>query len=88
MDRLGLSTGTLVATKADTDPGNGDIVVARVEDEVTLKRFGRKSEREVELSPESTNEVHRPVTVDLETTEFHVDGVYVGVLIGGLQPSG
>ena len=88
MDRLGLTTGTLVAIKGDTDPRNGDIVVARIEDEVTRKRFRRKSQREVELRPESTNQAHRPMTIDLETTEFHVDGVYVGALIGGVQPSG
>ena len=88
MDRLGLTTGTLVAIKGDTEPRNGDVVVARIEDEVTLKRFRRKSEREVELLPESTNPVHRPRTVDLEKTEFDVDGVYVGALIGGVEPSG
>ena len=88
MDRLGLTTGTLVAIKGDTDPRNGDVVVARIEDEVTRKRFRRKSQREVELRPESTNQAHRPMTIDLETTEFHVDGVYVGALIGGVQPSG
>ena len=88
MDRLGLTTGTLVAIKGDTDPRNGDVVVARVEGEVTLKRFRRKSRREVELRPESTNQAHRPMVIDLETTGFHVDGVYVGALIGGVQPSG
>ena len=88
MDRLGLTTGTLVAIKGDTDPRNGDVVVARIEDEVTLKRFRRKSRREVELCPESTNQVHRPMTIDLKTTEFHVDGVYVGALIGGVQTNG
>ena len=67
---------------------NGDVVVARIEDEVTLKRFRRKNGREVELLPESTNKAHGPMRVDLETTEFHVDGVYVGALIGGVQPSG
>ena len=78
MDRLGLTTSTLVAIKGDTEPTNGAVVAAQIEDEVTLKRFRRKSRRELELSPESTNEAHRPMTVDLETTEFHVDGVYAG----------
>ena len=87
MDRLGLTTGTLVAIKGDSEPRNGDIVVARIVDEVTLKRFKRKSLREVELSPESTNDTHRPMTIDLETTEFQVDGVYVGALIGDIQAS-
>ena len=84
MDRLGLTTGTLVAIKKTTEARDGDIVVARIGDDVTLKRFRRKSPREVELSPESTNPTHRPMTIDIET-EFHVDGVYVGALIGGVQ---
>ena len=88
MDRLGLTTGTLVAIKGDTEPTNGNVVVARIDDEVTLKRFRRKSEREVELLPESTNGAHRPMTIDLEKTEFYVDGIYVGALIGGVQASG
>ena len=62
--------------------------MARIEDEVTLKRFRQKSRREVEFLPESTNPSHRPMTIDLETTEFHVDGVYVDALIGGAQPTG
>ena len=86
MDRLGLTSGTLVAIKGDTEATNGAVVVARIEDEV--KRFRRKNPREVELLRESTNEAHRRMTVDLETTKFHVDGVYVGALIGGVQASG
>lgn len=88
MDRRSLISSTLIAMNGDTDPRNGDVVVARIEDEVTLKGFRRKSPGEVELSPESTNPAHRAMTIDLETTEFHVDGVYVGALIGGVQPSG
>lgn len=88
MDRRSLISSTLIAMNGDTDPRNGDVVVAQIEDEVTLKRFRRKSRREVELRSESTNAVHMPMRIDLETTEFHVDGVYMCVLIGGVQPSG
>ena len=71
----------------DTDPRNEYVVVARIEDEVTLKRFRRKSPREVELRPESTNDTHKPMTINLETTEFQVDGMYVGALIGDIEAS-
>ena len=82
MDRLGLRTGTVVAVKAQAVAENGDVVVARLGDEVTLKRFVRVDERRVELRPESTNSEHQCIAVDLETTELHIDGVAVGALIG------
>ena len=87
MDRLGLRTGTVVAVKAQAVPDNHDVVVARIEDEVTLKRYVRVSERRVELRPESTNPEHRCIEVDLARTELHIDGVAVGALIGqGFSP--
>ena len=82
MDKLGLRTGTVVAVKAQQVAENGDVVVARIGDEVTLKRFVRLSKRHVELRPESTNPKHRTIAVDLATTELHIDGVAVGALIG------
>ena len=81
MDRLGLRTGTIVAVKAQAVADNHDVVVARFDDEVTLKRFVRLSERRVELRPESTNPEHRVIKVDLKTTELNIDGVAVGALI-------
>ena len=82
MDRLGFRTGTVVAIKAQRTADNHDIVVARIEDEVTLKRFVRLSKRLVELRPESTNPKHRCIEIDLQTTELHIDGIAVGALIG------
>ena len=91
MNQLGLTTGTIVAIKARPDPHNGEIVVARIggiNDVVTLKRFVQRNEREVELQPVSTNEAHKPRIIDLERTDFHVDGVYVGALLGCALESG
>lgn len=82
MDLLGLRTGTIVAVQARPDPANNDVVVARIEDEVTLKRFVRLDERRVALRPESTNPEHKCIEVDLATTELHIDGIAVGALIG------
>ena len=87
MNRLGLRTGTIVAVKAQAVADNHDVVVARFDDEVTLKRFVRLSERRVELRPESTNPEHQRIEVDLARTELHIDGVAVGALIGqGFSP--
>ena len=82
MDRLGFVTGSVVAVKAQPTAENGDVVVARLEDEVTLKRYLRKDERRIELHPESTNPEHRPIQIDLEHDPFEVAGVAVGALIG------
>ena len=87
MDKLGLRTGTVVAVKAQAVAENGDIVVARLDDEVTLKRFVRVSKRSVELRPESTDPTHRTIVVDLERTELNIDGIAVGALIAqGFSP--
>ena len=82
MNRLGLVTGTIVAVQSRAEAEHRDVVVARIDDEVTLKRFFRISERWAELRPESTNPKHRPTEVDLEAADFAVAGVAVGALIG------
>lgn len=87
MDRLGLYTGATVAVKAQAVADNGHVVVARLDDEVTLKRFVRLDARHVELRPESTNPEHQPIAVDLARTELHIDGIAVGALLGkGFNP--
>ena len=82
MDGLGFVTGSVVAVKCQSTADNGEVVVARIDDEVTLKRFFRRDEGAVELRPESTNPEHRPIEVDLATTTFEICGVVVGGLIG------
>ena len=82
MNLLGFVTGSVVAVKAQSDAENGEVVVARVEDEVTLKRYVRLDERHVELRPESTNPEHQPILIDLEQEAFEIAGIAVGALIG------
>jgi repressor LexA len=87
MNKLGLTSGTIVGIRATPEAENNDIVVARLGDEVTLKRFVREDERTVRLQPESTNKKHKPIRIDLEREDLEVDGVYVGALIGQVQPT-
>ena len=68
---------TVTGSKAQPVAEDGDVVVARLEDEVTLKRYARKDERRIELHPD-----HRSIRIDLELDPFEVAGVEVGALIG------
>ena len=82
MDRLGFVTGSVVGVKAQSDAENGSVIVARVEDQVTLKRYFRMDEGHVELRPESSNPEHEPIQIDLKETAFEMVGIAVGALIG------
>ena len=81
MNRLGVVAGTVVAVQIRANARNGEVVVARVSDEVTLKRYYRIGEGEVELRPDSTNPEHERIKVDLRADDFEVVGVVVGALI-------
>ena len=85
MDRTGLRDGDVVAIRATPEAKNGDVVVERFGDEVTLKRFVRLDARHVELRPDSHNAEHQPIAIDLAKHILHIDGVAVGALIGRLS---
>ena len=82
MDRMGYPNDSLVAVKSQPEAESGQVVVARLEDEVTLKRFIRKDRRYVELRPESTNPRHRSIHVDLNYQVLEIAGIAVGALTG------
>ena len=82
MNGLGLQTGDMVAIKARREAHNGEVVVARLGNEVTLKRYRRLDRRHVLLEPVSDNPAHEPIPVDLAEEDLQIDGVVVGTLIG------
>lgn len=82
MNRTGLHDGDIVAIHKTPDARNGQVVVARFGDEVTLKRFRRIDNRHVELQPESHNPEHQVMKLDLAKHILEIDGVAVGALIG------
>ena len=84
MDRTGLRDGDVVAIRATPEAKNGNVVVVRIGDEVTLKRFVRLDARHVELQPDSHNPEHEPIAIDLAKHIPHIDGVAVEALIGRL----
>ena len=79
MKDIGIMDGDLLAVHKTERVRNGDIVVARIDDEVTVKRYQRKrSSHVVELFPE--NEEFNVIEVDLRDTDFAIEGLSVGVL--------
>lgn len=82
-DRTGVQDGEAVATRADAEPCDGKFVVARLDNQVTLKRYRRVDDHTIELCPESHNEAHAVRRVHLAKDELHIDGYVVGALIGG-----
>ena len=78
MKDAGIMEDDLIAVKKTNDIKNGDIVIARIEDEVTVKFFRRKSPKIVELEP--ANEDFENIVVDLEHQELHIVGKSVGLL--------
>jgi len=59
---------------------NGQVVVARLDDEVTVKRFQR-SGNHVQLLPENPD--FKPIEVDLRSQSLIIEGLGVGILRTG-----
>ena len=78
MVNAGILDGDLLAVHSTPEARNDQIVVARIEDEVTVKRFHRKSKSKVVLTAE--NDDYEPIEVDLRETAFAIEGLSVGVL--------
>ena len=77
MKDIGIMNGDFIAVHKRDTARNGQIIVARVGEEVTVKRY-QKNRNHVTLFPE--NEDYQPIEVDLKETEFAVEGLYVGVV--------
>jgi repressor LexA len=73
MNEAGINNGDLVLIKQQATASNGDLVVALVDDEATIKEYQRH-ENAVVLKPRSTNPQHRPIIL---TEDFQVQGIVV-----------
>ncbi len=83
MKDVGILDGDLLAVKRTERANNGDIIVARIEDEVTVKRLKRgKSKYQILLLPE--NQEFDVIEVDLRTQEFAIEGLSVGIIRQGM----
>ena len=75
----GIMDGDLLAVHNTQTVNNGDIVVARIEDEVTVKRFQQsKNKQMVTLLPENKN--FSAIEIDLRNQELVIEGLGVGII--------
>ena len=78
MIEAGIFDQDMVAVKSVQDASTGEIVVARIDDEVTVKRLQKQS-GEVLLLPE--NSAYQPISVTAANSEeFAIEGLVVGII--------
>jgi len=77
MQDAGIFDGDLLAVHRTPEARNGQIVVARLGDEVTVKRFRRRGHR-IQLIAENID--FAPIEVDLRSQELAIEGLGVGVI--------
>jgi repressor LexA len=80
MQGAGILDGDLLAVHQSATAQPGQIVVARIEDEVTVKRLQRRGGAIVLVSE---NPEFRPIVVDPRRTTFAIEGIAVGLVRGG-----
>jgi len=80
MRDAGILEGDLVAVHKTPEARSGQIVIARLGDEVTVKRLRRRGHA-VQLEPE--NPEFEPIEVDLRRESFTIEGIAVGVIRNG-----
>ena len=80
MKDAGILDGDLLAVHSTRDARDGQIVVARLNGEVTVKRLQRRG-RAIELLPENTELQPIPVQAG---DDFEIEGIGVGVIRAGI----
>ena len=79
MRDAGILDGDLLAVHKTNQARNGQIVVARIGEEVTVKRFRReRNKQEIELVPENPD--FDVITVNLKDDDFCIEGLSVGII--------
>jgi repressor LexA len=77
MRDAGILDGDLLAVQKSREARNGQIVVARLGDEVTVKRF-RRTRTTIELLPENPD--FEPIVVPFGDVDFELEGIAVGLV--------
>ena len=80
MRDAGILEGDLLAVHRTNQFRSGQIVVARLQDEVTVKRIQR-NRNSVELIAENPD--FAPIVVDLKRDPLEIEGIAVGVIRNG-----
>ncbi len=79
MIEAGIMDGDLIAVHHQETANNGEIIVARVDDEVTVKTLKKgRSAKNLTLLPENAD--YEPIEIDLSAQAFSIEGIMVGVI--------
>ena len=82
LDQVGFASGDIVAVRKQPEARDGDVVVARIGQEVTLERYERIDASTVELQPVSSNPEHEPIQIGPTTVDGEIVGIVVGAIVG------
>ena len=87
MDRAGLTESAIVAIKLtgedDTPIADADVVAARIDGDVVLRRYHRIDDRTAELRPESRSPRHATKRIGAESEDVEILGVVIGRMLAG-----
>jgi repressor LexA len=73
MNEAGINDRDLVLVKQQSVANNGDIIVALIDEEATIKEFNQNTEMII-LKPKSSNKTHKPIIL---TKDFAIQGIVV-----------
>jgi repressor LexA len=76
---VGIYEDDLLAVHKTDRANNGDIVVARIDDEVTVKRL-ETSRSKYRMNLIAENPDYAPIEVDLRSNDFAIEGISVGII--------
>lgn len=83
MRDAGILDGDLLAVHRTPEAHDGQVVVARLADEVTVKRFRRRGGT-IHLLPDNPD--FAPIVVDPDRADLSIEGIGVGLLRRGARP--
>ena len=89
MEATGLTEGSIIALRlvrdnASAEPAqDGDVVAARVRNQIMVRRYRIVNDETAELHPESGSPEHRTVTISPETEDVEIIGVVIGRMLAG-----
>ena len=73
MNEKGINDGDIVLVRQETTAKDGDMVLALIDDEATIKEFHR-TDHAVILRPRSTNKEYQPIIL---TRDFKIQGIVI-----------
>ena len=76
MTKAGIKDGDLVLVRQQPTAENGNIIVALIDDEATIKEYHRSGDAVI-LKPKSRNKEHKPIIV---RSDFQVQGVIIATI--------